>query len=416
MQRRTRRCPPVDPNLLVIGVDVAKQSHVAVASSSDGRTRKPLSFPATKAGFESLRAYAEKAMADVGARGWVVGLEPTGHYGQPLSAWLRRSEVPVFLVQPLHTNRAKELWDGTSRKTDAKDAAVIADLCRRGVAQPVRALAAPFAALRVLSRQREQLVKRRSQAVNRLHRHVDVVFPELCQVFPKLEGATMRWLLRHAGTPEQVLGMPREQLLEGIRRASRGQLREERLEALLEAARDSIGVRDGLPAHRLTMRQLLDESEAVLKQLAEIEQAMTAELAKVPYASTLLTLPKLGRITLATLLGEFGDLRDYRVAQQLLAMAGLDLVETSSGERKGQRHISRKGRRYARQLLFMAALRLGNGVLAEPRRRLVEDRKVQPTKAAVANMCRLLRILHAMARDGSRFDATRYAAKEAQAA
>ena len=68
-----------------------------------------------------------------------------------------------------------------------------------------------------------------------------------------------------------------------------------------------------------------------------------------------------------------------------------------------------------RQLLFMAALRLGNGVLAEPRRRLVEDRKVQPTKAAVANMCRLLRILHAMARDGSRFDATRYAAKEAQA-
>jgi hypothetical protein len=55
----------------------------------------------------------------------------------------------------------------------------------------------------------------------------------------------------------------------------------------------------------------------------------------------------------------------------------------------------------------MAALRLGKVVMAEPRRRYVEERKKEPTKATVANMARLLRWMFAIARDGKPFDASR---------
>ena len=410
MSKRARVCRPIQPELVVVGVDVAKRKLVARAVASDGRTAKACRFGCEAAGFVRLLAYAERATKRFGGRGFVVAMEPTGHYGEPLAVWLRAKGVAVYAVQPLKTRRAKELYDGTRRKTDDKDAYVVADLCRQGFGRPWRVLRGPFASLRVLSRRREQLVQRRRRVVNRLHRHRDVVFPELRELFKKLAGRASRWVLRHAATPAAVLEMGVERLAEELRKASRGHLGRERAEAMVEAASRSVGVQDAAGAHQLAMVQLVDELEAVLGQLAEVERQMKAELEQVPYAGHLLTVPGFGAIMVATLLGEFGDLRDYRVARQLIKMAGLDLVESSSGERQGHHHISRRGRRYARQMLYLAALTAGRSALSARRRRLVEVKGKPAPKAAVANACALLRISHALVRDGADFDAARHAA------
>jgi transposase len=66
---------------------------------------------------------------------------------------------------------------------------------------------------------------------------------------------------------------------------------------------------------------------------------MTDALRQVPYAPLLRSIPQLGVVTVATLLGELGDLNAYRHAKQVIAMAGLDLVENSSGERQGHHHM-----------------------------------------------------------------------------
>jgi transposase len=416
MRRRTLRCPTIQSNFVVIGVDIAKTEFVAVGQLSSGEETKARKFAMSRSGFQAFEAWWRQVVTKAQAEGVVFALEPTGHYGTPLATWLQDKGMPVCLVQPLHTNRVKELYDGTRRKTDAKDAAVIADLYRRGVYKPWRVPRGAFAALRVLARRREQLVKQRSQATNRLHRHLDVVFPEIRELFSKVTSATVLALLEEACTPDEVQALPYLELVGRIRSASRGQLGEERAAELLAAAKTSIGIADGVAAHQLAIRQTVTELRQVLKRLCEVEQAMRQDLAEVPYAMRLLSIPKLGVITVATLLGELGDLRGYRHAGQLIKMAGLDLVESSSGQRQGKRHISRRGRRYARQMLYLAALRLGGGVLAAPRHRMVELNKKEPTKAAVANMCRLLRILHALVRDDVDFDAARYASVEVSAA
>lgn len=412
MRRRTLRCPTIQSNFVVIGVDIAKSEFVAVCQRGSGEESRPRKFSMSRSGFEDLSSWWRKEVAQARADGAVFALEPTGHYGILLATWLQDSGLKVCLVQPLHTNRVKELYDGTRRKTDAKDAAVIADLCRRGVYRPWRVPRGVFAELRVLARRREQVVKGRSQTTNRLHRHLDVVFPELRGLFAKVTSATVLALLEVACTPAGVLSLSLPELTQLICRASRGQLGEERARALVAAARDSIGVVDGVKGHQLAIRQTVSELRDVLEKLREIELVMKQQLQAVPYASRMLSIPKLGVITTATLLGELGDLRDYRHSAQLIKMAGLDLVESSSGQRKGKRHISRRGRRYARQILYLAALRLGAGVLAGPRARMVEVNKKEPTKAAVANMCRLLRILHALVRDDVDFDASHFAPKQ----
>lgn len=415
MRRRTRRCPIIQSNVVVIGVDIAKDDNVAVAQLGDGSTLKPLKFKTSVEGFERLLAYAKRASRM--SAGFVIGLEPTGHYGKPLLRWLQAREVEVRRVEPLHVNRMKELIDGTRRKTDAKDAVVIAELCRQGQCGRWRVLEGPFAELRVLSRRREQLVKQQVQCRNRLHRHLDEVFPELRGVFSNLLSATALALLAVVCTPAGVLATPEAELEELIRRASRGQLGLERVQELRAAAERSVGSPDALSSHRLAIRQTVADLSYLRGQLRELERELERQLRRVPYAPRLLSVPKLGVLTAATLLGELGDLRDFDRAAKLVKMAGLDLVEHSSGKRQGRRHISRRGRAYARQMLYLAALRMGNGVLAGPRRRMVEQNKITPAKAAIANACRLLRILHALVRDGVDFDATRHGVEEvAQAA
>lgn len=415
MTRRARKRCPIQPETLVIGVDIAKDKHLPLASGGDGSERRGRAFSNSAAGFQQLLEFADETVKRFKASDFVVALEPTGHYGQPLMSWLHQHGVPVYQVQPLHTSRLKELYDGTRRKTDAKDAGLIAEICRQGRGRPYRALEGPFAELHVLCRQRQALVKRRGQTKNRLHRHLDVVFPELRHLFPKGLSASCLWVLRHVPTPAQVLALGVDGLMAGLREASRGQLGRQRAEALMEAAKLSVGVTSALGAHRLAIGQLLDQLDDEMKQLEVVEREMARQLDQVPYAPRLLTIPQVGVVTVATLLGELGDLRGYRVAQQLIAMAGLDLVETSSGKRQGKRRISRRGRAYARQILYLAALRLGKRVLAAPRQRM-EARNKPAAQAAVANMCRLLRILHALVRDDVDFDASRLPSGEAEAA
>lgn len=414
---RTRQCAPINMDTVVIGVDVAKERHTAVAVLSGNRHSKALTFDVGLRGFEMLEAFAERIVREWGAKDYLVALEPTGHYGQTLVEWLscRRENARILSVRPELTSRGKVLFDGTTRKTDAKDAAVVGEMCRMGFYKEYRLHDGPYGELRILARQREQLVKERGQVLNRLHQHLDQVFPEFFDVF-KLDSKTGFWIAANVPTPAAVLAMPEQKLEDSIRQASRGQVKASRVKLLRQAADRSIGVRRGTRSHTVALRQLVHQIEFLDGQLREIEDLMGTQLDRVPYAANLLTIPRLGRITLATLLGEFGDLRGYKVAAQLIAMAGLDLVESSSGIVQGHKHISRKGRRYARQILYMAALRAGTSVLADKRRQKVEVDKKPPKKAAVANMARLLRVMHALVRDNQKFDPSRLQGHQRRAA
>lgn len=403
MHRRPPRSPFIQPDVSIGGIDIAKDEAIVVVQAGDGGVSKPFKFSMTQLGFEALLAFARRAAKSAGTTRFVLALEPTGHYGAPLVDWLTDRDIEVLRVEPLDTNRAKTLYDGTRRKTDAKDAGVIAMLCRQGIYRPYERPEPLYANLRIWSHRRGQLVKQRSQTQNRLHRHLDETFPELLRLFRGRISRTVLTLLEVASSPAFVLALPESRLVELIRAGSRGQLGAERAREIREVAETSVGTTRAAAAHRLAIVQLVADMRHLQAQLATVEGEMCACLEKVPYASLLLSIPRLGAVTVATLLGEFGDLRRYDRAAKLIKHAGLDLVEASSGKRKGQRHISRRGRPYARQMLFLAALRVRVGHFAAARERL-EERGKEPMVAAVANMCRLLRVMHALVRDEAQYD------------
>ena len=118
---------------LVVGIDIAKEKHVARAVNYRGIERgRPLSFNNNHWGFEKLQSWVQKLQRQHGYSSVIIGLESTGHYWFNLANWLVDQEIDVVLVNPMTTKRNKENRDNSQSKNDIKDALIIADAVSRG--------------------------------------------------------------------------------------------------------------------------------------------------------------------------------------------------------------------------------------------------------------------------------------------
>jgi transposase len=127
-------------------------------------------------------------------------------------------------------------------------------------------------------------------------------------------------------------------------------------------------------------------------------------LDQIPFSTLLLSMPGIGLITVAGLIGEVGDFRNFATRSEIIKMAGLDLFEISSGKHQGRRHISKRGRPLMRKLLYFAAINTvkKNGIMHAPYTRMVE-RGMPKIKALVAISRKLLAVMFALVRDQSMF-------------
>jgi transposase len=95
-----------------------------------------------------------------------------------------------------------------------------------------------------------------------------------------------------------------------------------------------------------------------------------------------------------------GDFSKFRTQAEIMKLAGFDLFEISSGKRKGQRRISKRGRSQLRKILYSAAVGTVRkyGIMCNYYARLIARGMVR-TSALIVIAKKLLRIIHAMLRD-----------------
>lgn len=79
---------------------------------------------------------------------------------------------------------------------------------------------------------------------------------------------------------------------------------------------------------------------------------------KIPMAEKLLEIKGVGIKTVSGFLAEVGDISRFNNPKELQKLAGLALVENSSGKHKDETTISRRGRKRLRYLLFEVAMSL----------------------------------------------------------
>lgn len=400
---KPKRIDAVNEKVLIATIDGGKDTHYGYYRCPDGTDCKAFDFWNNGRGFQEFWERISSAARSHGLEEIIVGFESTGPYMEPLTQFLRSKKgIRLVQVNPMHTKRLKELSGNSPLKTDRKDPKVIADIIALGHALTVVLPEGPAAELRRLTQGRERTIENRTRLFNQLQCLLVISFPEFLQVMKDVKTASAQHLLRHYPTAQDILTLGEPALAAILRKVSRGKLREDRARALVEAASESVGVREGRSSMLLEIGLMLDTIATYDRFIESLEVEMVRHLEQIPYSRVILSLKGIGPVTTAGLIGEVGDFTKFGTISEVMKLAGLDLYEVSSGKHRGKLRISKRGRPLIRKLLYFAALsavRKG-GTMHEWYQRAL-GRGMIKTKALVAVSRKLLGIIFALVRDHS---------------
>ncbi|HYF96191.1 MAG TPA: IS110 family transposase [Symbiobacteriaceae bacterium] len=393
---------------VIAGVDMAKRVPWAQIINLKGlNVGNPFPFENNLHGFRRLVQSCEEAKKRVGATRVVVAVESTGHYWKPLARYLKAAGIIVVLVNPFHVKRTKETEDNTPAKNDRKDARLIASMAKDGKFLTCMLPTGHYADLRWLSHSRRDKVRSLNAVVNRLHAFLDQFFPEFPQIFRRLLDMTPLRLLEICPFPCDVVKYTDSQLFQKLKDSGLC-ARKKTLERVREAAAISVGLTEGREAGHLVLEGLLAEIRFWQDQVARLEQAMADTLAATGIGQYLVSIPGVGPISAAIFLGEVGDPRQFEDWRQIRRLAGLNLVNNSSGDRTGQKRISKRGRPYLRAILYqMCAVMIAWNREFKAMYQYFRARKFNQLKgkeALVALISKLLRVIHTLVKNRKYYD------------
>jgi transposase len=340
--------------LATVGIDIGGHNHVA-ARCRDGQAsadRKVLRLSQSRAGFRSLDAWLASEPEPVG----LVVMESSGHYWMPIAAHLRRSGVPVAVVNPLAARYfAKSRLART--KSDPADARSLAEMAMRDAPEARDPLAG--VELRQAARFAMTLVAEQARICQRLYRLIELSFPELREVFDDPTCRTARAVLRIAPTAAAATRRRTSTLANANGGPGRRRLGETKAELLQAAARDSIAVPELDAEASFEIGLLLDQFDMLERQIESAEKRV-ASLLDGELSRRLRTIPGVGPAIAATLIAEIGDIARFDDFDELLAFAGVHPAERSSG-RKGANpetswHMSKAGNSYLRSAAYRMAV------------------------------------------------------------
>lgn len=101
---------------------------------------------------------------------------------------------------------------------------------------------------------------------------------------------------------------------------------------------------------------LIEQISFIQNQVSDVENEIEVLLEKLN--SPITTIPGIGSVNAATILGEIGDIKRFSNPSKLVAYAGLDASVSQSGEYESTyNHMSKRGSPYLRRALFQSALR-----------------------------------------------------------
>lgn len=339
-----RRC-----TVIYLGIDIAKKLHVAAAISSDGEIIfEPFEFSNDSDGFSKLLS----VLLSIQKEELIIGLESTAHYGNNLVVFLFNRNFNIVVINPIQTSVMRKN-NIRKTKTDKIDALLVAKTLMMNEFRLVSNQDIELLKLKGLCRFRQKLIKARTTVKIQLTTYVDQIFPELQYFFKSgLHHKACYTLLKEASLPEDIASMHMTHLASLLNKASHGHFKKDKAQELRVLAQKSVGT--GNKTISIQITQSISQVELYDRQLdeihAEIEKTMTS------LNSVIMSIPGIGFLNGAMILGETGNIARFSDSSKLLAFAGLDPSVYQSGSfRADKTRMSKRGSRILRYALINAA-------------------------------------------------------------
>ena len=398
---------------LIVGIDVGSETHYARAFSWRGFefSRKPLEFSNSEEGFETLKAWIEDLKKKRGLDKVIPGMEPTGHYWFNLGKFLQDNGMRPVHVNPHHVKKSTEMDDNDPSKNDRKDPKVIAGLVNEGRYFYPYIPDGIYAEIRVLSGLRVQAQSEITRLKNRIARWFSIYFPNYKDVYGNVGAISGLMILRAAPLPEDIVKLGVGGVNQIWRDAKLRGVGIKRARTLVEAAEHSVGSRDAQEAARIELQILLSDYDRQTKREAELMALINEKIREVPYIDKLLEIRGVGLKTVIGFVAEVGDIKRFDDPKQIQKLSGYAIVKNQSGKHKGESHISYRGRKRLRYVMYEAAVSV---VSHSPEFRSIHQyyttRDKNPLKkmqSMIAVACKLIRIFYVILKNGTKYDAAK---------
>lgn len=406
MKKKQCKFIKVNGKTLIVGIDIGKNTHYGFFMTMSYESAKSFHFSNTREGFDLLIRKIVRFTEVNDIENVVIAVESTGNYWLPLAYYIEHyTNYTLVQVNGKHTKRFKDVTDNSPNKTDHKDPKVIAQVVLIGSSLRVNLPRGIKANVRELTRSRRSLLADRKRVVNRMHAILSLYFPEYLDLFKDISCKTSTYLLKNHPNPGNMIKLGPETLLNELRKVSRGRFNVKKVEELISVAFNTIGVKDGLDAYQNIVKGYTIQIELLDVQISAFEQQIKKSLASLKEYYILRSIDGIGDITIATIISEIGEFSQFKTDKELLKFGGLNLIENSSGNHRGNKRISKVGNEHLRTSLYFLALRMvKKGGIYHEQYTMYVNKGMEKKKAIIAISRKLLRMIHSLIKNNKAFD------------
>jgi transposase len=246
----------------------------------------------------------------------------------------------VFAINPLSVDRYRDRHGTSGAKSDPGDAKLLADLVRtdRHNHRPVAGDSELVESIKLLARAHQSFVWERRRHANRLRSALREFYPQALEAFgTELSSPDAVAVLKIAPTPELGRRLSRSKITAALRRAGRQRNLEKRAEQVQGALRsEQLRAPESLErTYGVIVSSLVGLIEGLNAQIAGFEAELERSFELHPSAEILRSLPGLGIVLGARVLGEFGDdPTRHADARARRNYAGTSPITRASGTRR----------------------------------------------------------------------------------
>ena len=284
------------------GVDAGKSDHYCVVIDADGQRLLSRRVANDEAALLELIS-ASTALADGGELTWAIDLNAGG--AALLIALLIGAEQRLLYIPGRTVHHASGGYRGEG-KTDAKDAAIIADQARmRRDLQPLRPGDDIAVELRILTSRRTDLVADRTRAINRLRAQLLEYFPALERAFDYSNSKAALILLTGYQTPDGLRRAGAARLAAWLRKR-KARNADAVAAAALEAANAQHTVVPGQQLAATMVARLAEEVMTLDTEIGDTDAMIEERFRRHRHAEIILSMPGFGVILGAEFLAATG--------------------------------------------------------------------------------------------------------------
>ena len=304
-----------------VGIDISKYKHDFCIIANTGEVIvENSSFENNKKGFQylldQLKSYNKFEVH--------IAFEATGHYSLNLELYLIDQGFSFMKMNPLVIHQFLKARSLRRTKTDKADSLTITSYLMSVPYKPNSSLLYNIYTLKSLCRSREQLIKEKSKFQVLLTNELDKTFPELKPFFNNNISATLLYILEKYKNTEHISLMRDYESLKNI---SHGKFTYAKFAQLKELAKNSVGRHNEntdllISTYVSIINNFNEKIDPIDKQISTIIKELNPKM---------LTIPGLGEISAATILSEYGDIKNFSSPNKMLAFAGLEPSVIESG-------------------------------------------------------------------------------------